>query len=53
MNIYEEAELEARDLTCELCLKTISVKEYTENSGFCDECFESLTEQARFMERGY
>lgn len=53
MNIYEEAELEARDSTCELCLKIISVKEYTENGGFCDECFESLTEQAEFMKRGY
>ena len=41
---YEEAELEARDLTCNICWKPISVREYIENDCFCDECFENLIE---------
>lgn len=48
MNCYEEAELEAKDLTCELCWQSISVREYMDNCGFCDVCFESLSEQAEF-----
>lgn len=39
MNIYEEAEFEARDLACDICWKTISVKEYVENDGICDDCY--------------
>lgn len=39
MNIYEEAELEARDLACDICWKPISAKEYVENDGVCDDCY--------------
>ena len=40
MNCYEEAELEARDLTCDICWKPISVREYVDNCGLCDACEE-------------
>ena len=39
MNIYEEVELEARDLTCDICWKLISIKEYVENDGVCGDCY--------------
>ena len=45
MNPYEEAELENKDLTCEICWKIISIKEFIENEGICDQCAEELPEE--------
>ena len=45
MNPYEEAELENKDLICEICWKTISIKEFIENEGICDQCAEELPEE--------
>ena len=39
MNIYEEVELEARDLACDICKKLISIEEYVENDGVCNDCY--------------
>ena len=39
MKIYEEVELEARDLTCDICKKLISIEEYVENDGVCNDCY--------------
>ena len=41
MNPYEEAELESRDLTCLACDCRISSREYYENDGLCDDCYEA------------
>ena len=40
MNPYEEAELENRDLCCEICWRIISLREYIDNEGICDQCWE-------------
>ena len=45
MNPYEEAELGNRDLTCEICWKIISTKEFIENEGICDQCAEELPKE--------
>ena len=39
MNIYEIAELENQDLYCENCESLISTKEYIDNDGLCDKCY--------------
>ena len=39
MNIYEIAELENQDLYCENCENLISTKEYIDNDGLCDKCY--------------
>lgn len=38
MSVYEEAELERRDLVCEQCGCIISTQEYLSNDGLCDKC---------------
>lgn len=38
MNPYEESELEGRDLYCEWCGRPISVTEYLDYDGFCEDC---------------
>lgn len=43
MNPYEEAELEARDLTCEWCGDPISSAQYHDNEGLCDRCVAEAT----------
>ena len=40
MNPYEESEFENRDLYCEICWRIISVREYFDNEGLCDQCVE-------------
>jgi uncharacterized CHY-type Zn-finger protein len=45
MNPYEEAELEQKDLICEICECLISTKEYVENDGICNKCVERLSEE--------
>ena len=39
MNIYEIAELENQDLYCEYCESLISTKEYIDNDGLCNKCY--------------
>lgn len=39
MNIYEIAELENQDLYCENCENLISTKEYIDNDGLCNKCY--------------
>ena len=33
------------DLTCEICWKTISTKEFIENDGICNQCAEELPKE--------
>ena len=40
MNPYEESELENKDLYCDNCWYLISVREYYDNCGLCDNCAE-------------
>ena len=40
MNPYEESELESKDLYCDNCWCLISVREYYDNCGLCDNCVE-------------
>jgi uncharacterized CHY-type Zn-finger protein len=40
MNPYEESELESKDLYCDNCWCLISVREYHDNCGLCDDCAE-------------
>ena len=40
MNPYEESLLESQDLYCDICWRTISVREYFDNEGLCDGCAE-------------
>ena len=39
MNPYEYSELEARNLYCEICERLIFTKEYVDNDGLCDKCY--------------
>lgn len=39
MNPYEYSELEKQDLYCENCEKLISTREYIDNDGLCDSCY--------------
>ena len=40
MNPYEESLLESQDLYCDICWRTISIREYFNNEGLCDGCAE-------------
>ena len=40
MNPYEIAELESRELYCELCGEHISTDTYIKNEGLCSSCVE-------------
>lgn len=39
MNIYEISDLENQDLYCENCGNLISTKEYIDNDGLCNKCY--------------
>ena len=39
MNVYEISDLENQDLYCENCRKLISTKEYIDNDGLCNKCY--------------
>ena len=40
---YEEAELEARDLTCCACDKLIPISDYYDYEGYCEDCWMSFS----------
>lgn len=44
LNPYAEAELENQDLYCEICGELISTQTYINNSGICEQCVETLSE---------
>ena len=51
MNPYEEFELENKDLYCDNCWCLISVREYYDNCGLCDNCAEGDNNEVNQYQR--
>lgn len=52
MNPYEESELECKDLYCDNCWCLISIREYYDNCGLCDDCAEEGVNNETYKDLG-